>query len=240
VSEPLIERQRKLLAYLTSADAIFDGVPPGDPELAGFDGGRLRLEARFSFGKRIDKIRALLPVTFALLGESGDSIVRDFTVACPPVSIARIDNAVEFCDFLRERERGDSLVPAPPWLTDIAACELAFARVRMGIGPRGAPDAPPGTPRLARNVVLLRCRYNVAAFFEEGPSASAPERRETLLAVQLSAPASQPRVFALTADAYALLNALADARPVSQDPAAAEFAAYRGELVACGLIEFGA
>ena len=238
MSERLIERQRKLLDYLTSEDAIFDGLPPADPALAGFDWRRLRLEARFSFGKRIDKIRALLPVTFALLGESRVDIFRAFAVSRPPVSLARIDNAIEFCDFLRER--GGSLVPTQPWLSDVAACELAFARVRMGIERHSAVETPAGTPRLARNVVLLQCRYNVAAFFEEGPNASAPERRETLLAVQSSAPALQPRVFALTADAYAFLTALADSRPLSRDVVASEFAALRGELAACGLIEVGA
>ena len=236
--ERLIERQRKLLAYLTSSEAIFDGLPPRDPTLAGFDWARLRLEASFSFGKRIDKIRALLPVTFALLGESRDLILRGFTTSYPPRNLARIDNAVEFCDFLRVRN--DSLVPELPWLSDVAACELAFARVRMGIDGRDAIEAPAGTPRLKRNVVLLRCRYNVAAFFEEGPSASAPERRETLLAVRASAPALKPRVFALTADAYEFLKALADGRPHSPDFGASEFAVLRGELAACGLVEIGA
>lgn len=238
MSERLIERQRKLLDYLTSGEAIFDGLPPADPALAGFDWARLRLEARFSFGKRIDKIRALLPVTFALLGESRDDIFRDFTVSCPPKSLARIDNAVEFCAFLRER--GDSLATAHPWLSDVAACELAFAQARMVVDRHGAPEMPAGTPRVVRNVVLLRCRYNLATFFEEGPSASAPERRETLLAVQSSPPASQPRVFALSAGAYAFLDALAEARPLSRDVAASEFATLRDELVACGLIEIGA
>src|SRR5262249_41573168 len=132
------------------------------------------------------------------------------------------------------------LIPALPWLSDVAACELAFALVRMGIDSRGASAASLEMPRLARHVVLLRCRYNVAAFFEAGPGAPAPERRETLLAVQSPAPALHPRVFALSADAYAFLEALADARPPSPDFAAAEFAALRGELVACGLIEISA
>jgi len=238
MTEPLIERQRKLLEYLTSGEAIFDGLPPGDSALAGFEWTRLRLEARFSFSKRIDKIRALLPLTFALLGEKRDDILRNFTVSCPPRSIARIDNAAEFCDFLRER--GESLVPALPWLSDVAACELAFARVRMGVDRRGATETSVGTPRLALNVVLLRCRYNVAAFFEKGPDASAPERRETFLAVQLSEPALRPRVFALSTDAYAFLNALADTRQLSRDFNASEFVSLRGELVACGLIEINA
>jgi len=237
MSERLIERQRKLLDYLTSAEAIFDGLPPADPALAGFNGMRLRLEARFSFGKRIDKIRALLPLTFTLLGESRDGILRDFSASCPPGSLARIDNTVEFCEFLRAR--GESLVPAQPWLSDVAACEVAFARVRVGIDRHSVPEPPAGTPRLALNVVLLRCRYNVAAFFEAGPGAPAPERRETLLAVKSPTSASQPRVFALSKGAYEFLNGLAEARPLSQDFAGPEFAALRGELVACGLIETG-
>ena len=235
MSERLIERQRRLLDYLTSSDAIFDGVPPSDPALAGFNRAHLRLEAGFSFHKRIDKIQATLPVTFALLRENRDRILRDFAASCPPVSLARIDNAVEFCDFLRARV--ETLAPALPWLPDVAACELAFARVRMGVDRRDALGAPTGTPRLARNVVLLRCRYDVAAFFEKGPSAPAPERRETLLAVWLAPQALQPRVFALSVSAYAFLDALRDARPLSPDFTAWEFAALRDELAACGLIE---
>ena len=235
MSERLIERQRKLVDYLTSSDAIFDGEPPVDPALAGFNRSHLRLEAGFSFHKRIDKIRATLPVTFELLRDSRDRILRGFASLCPPASLARIDNAVEFCDFLRAH--AETLVPASPWLSDVAACELAFAKVRMGIGGRNALGAPAGTPRLAPNVVLLRCRYDVAAFFEEGPGAPAPERRQTLLAVRLAPPALQPRVFALSVSAYAFLAALRDARPLSPDFAASDFAVLRGELAACGLIE---
>ena len=72
----LLDRQLKLLDYLTSGEAIFPG-PSGaalTPALQGIDPELLHLEARFSHEKRMEKIAAVFPLTFELLGECADTI----------------------------------------------------------------------------------------------------------------------------------------------------------------------
>src|SRR5262245_47901634 len=66
----LLQRQIDLLEYLTSADAIFgeSADAPSVPHLQGFDLAPLRLEARFSHEKRMEKIIAAFPRMFDLLG----------------------------------------------------------------------------------------------------------------------------------------------------------------------------
>src|SRR4051794_37897459 len=91
----LLDRQVRLLEYLTSGEAIFRDNRKGtiDPALQGIDRGMLDIEARFSHEKRMEKIAAVFPVTFDLLGAGLDGIVRNFVEACPPSDISRIENA---------------------------------------------------------------------------------------------------------------------------------------------------
>src|SRR5262249_13175750 len=112
----LLDRQISLLEYLTSSGAIFgaDGAACPDQALHGFDHGLLRLEACFSHEKRMEKIQAVFPLTFRLLADARAEIVRDFTEACPPIDISRIENARQFHDFLCTRWRRRS--PEPPYL----------------------------------------------------------------------------------------------------------------------------
>src|SRR5882724_9124668 len=132
----LFDRQVSLLDYLTSGTAIFGDKSDTslDRFLEGFDRDMLRLEACFSYRKRMEKILAAFPKTFELLGSRQDSIVREFVETCPPVDISRLVNARQFHDFLFagwQRER-----PQPPYLRDVAACELACAEVRVDVGER--------------------------------------------------------------------------------------------------------
>src|SRR5882762_3501280 len=78
MADRLLDRQTKLLEYLTSGGAIFgDGASePLDPALQGIDRGLLRLEAQFSRDKRMEKVAAVFPRTFALLGDARPAIVR--------------------------------------------------------------------------------------------------------------------------------------------------------------------
>src|SRR5262245_30130630 len=129
--EHLLQRQISLLEYLTSADAIFgDGIDaPPVPGLQGFDLTPLRLEACFSHEKRMEKISAAFPRTFEILGADRAALVRDFVAACPSVDIRRIENAHQFYYFICAR--WEATPPRPPYLRDVAACELAMAGLRM-------------------------------------------------------------------------------------------------------------
>ena len=131
LAKRLLHRQARLLEYLTSGDAIFgDGRDVRlDAALHGIDRALLHIEARFSHEKRMEKIAAVFPRTLALLGADRDATMRKFVEACPPVDISRIENARQFCDFLTACWQRQP--PAPRYLPDVTACELALAQVRI-------------------------------------------------------------------------------------------------------------
>ena len=73
----LLDRQARLLEYLTSGAAIFRDKRdvPLDPSLHGIDRGMLDLEARFSHEKRMEKIAAVFPATFEIAGRGQRTII---------------------------------------------------------------------------------------------------------------------------------------------------------------------
>jgi hypothetical protein len=90
VAKRLLDRQVELLEYLTSSAAIFAGGDAGSSAPSGFDPELLRLEARFSHDKRLEKVRAVFDRTFVILGASLGELTREFAEACPPTSPLRI------------------------------------------------------------------------------------------------------------------------------------------------------
>jgi len=163
-----LDRQTSLLEYLTSGAAIFGGVAGAalDREHLGIDAGLLRLEARFSHEKRMEKIEWVLPRTLELLGTAKVAIVRDFAEACPPASIGWLANARQFHDFLFQRWLVQA--PAPAHLPDVAACELAYASL-YGRDERAftaTEHATPGGIRRHPGILLVRCRYDVRSILE--------------------------------------------------------------------------
>jgi hypothetical protein len=209
----LLDRQVSLLEYLTSSGAIFgdQGDESLDPLLQGIDRGLLRLEACFSHEKRMEKIGAAFPRTFQLLGTDHNAIAREFVEACPPVDITRLENARQFYNFLCTRWRHEP--PKPPYLGDVAACEFACAKARVGAEDREfepGPDEPVQGDSIRRHpgVVLLRCAYDVWPIFEGGPGEVAPVRRDTPLAIAMPPHAGHPEVFELLSPAFDVLTAL--------------------------------
>jgi hypothetical protein len=211
-----LQRQISLLEYLTSADAIFgeDIDAPPVPHLQGFDLAPLRLEACFSHEKRMEKIIAAFPRTFKLLDDKA-TLVRDFVAACPSVDIRRIENARQFYDFVCARWQATP--PQPPYLRDVASCELAMATLRVkGKAPPSQPLAARRAMRFRRNrdVVFLPCAYDIRAIFEGHPGegytgeAQASEgirRRDVTLAILISPGTDQPAIFEVPAPVYGLL-----------------------------------
>jgi hypothetical protein len=214
MAKRLLERQVSLLHYLTSGGAIFDDQRAAsfDAALDGIDRELLNLEARFSYEKRLEKIAAVFPRTFALLGVNRETLIRQFVDAFPPLDIDRLVNARQFHDFLCARWRNDPAYPA--FLPDVAACELAIAAVRAAaednapesIRPKGRTSA---RIRRRRAVVLRRCAYDIQPIFEDD-AASVPVERETLLAIVAPPDSSQPGIFELDAAVFDLLTALDD------------------------------
>ncbi len=243
MAKRLLERQVSLLEYLTSSAAIFGaGARASVPRpLHGIDPRLLRLEAQFSYDKRMAKIVGIFPHTFAMLGDDRDMILQDFVEACPPIDIGRIVNARQFYDFLFARWRREP--PEPPCLPDVATCELARGSVRIALeeqdGEAGslAAPVPAGSLRRHPNVVLLRCAYDVRPIFEQGPDGVEPEERDTPLAVAMPCGAEVPQISELVPAVFDLLASLDDwteASAFGDTPEAEELIA---DLVDHGLIE---
>jgi hypothetical protein len=239
----LFDRQVSLLDYLTSATAIFGDKDDGslDRSLQGFDRDMLRLEARFSYRKRMEKILAAYPKTFELLGSEQDRVVQDFIATCPPVDISRLVNARQFHNFLAARWQRTP--PVPPYLRDVAACELACATVRVDVDER-TPTPDKSKPRRhhirrRRGVVLLRCAYDIRPIFEAGTDDGDPAERDTPIVVAMPPRAQQPQVSELPPVIFDLLAALDDWTDPAELGGAAQLKEIIRELAEHGLLEVG-
>ncbi|HEY7301517.1 MAG TPA: hypothetical protein VH684_26805 [Xanthobacteraceae bacterium] len=244
MTERLLDRQTRLIHFLTSSGAIF-GDPDHRPHavLRGMDRHILGLEARFSFEKRMKKIDALLPRTFDLLGPGRMSLTREFVEAYPPTHIGRFENVRQFCDFLASRDRRKS--PVPPYLPDVAVCELAIATARLRTeegSPAGQYSSiegrtPPRSIRRSPAAVLLRVSYDIRAIFESASEAIDPVARDVRLAIVATAGGKPPEIFELPPavfDLLAVLDAWADATTFGEWADAGETMA---ELVRARLLE---
>jgi hypothetical protein len=236
----LLDRQASLLDYLGSDGAIFgeERTAITDPSLAGIDDELLRIEARFSYEKRMTKIQVLLPRTFDLLGGELADILREFNSACPPSGISSFENACRFHEFLSARWQNEA--PIPPHLPDVAAYELACAAFRRDerrdtVAP--TVDAPEGSIRRHPDVLLLRCAYDVQPIFAASTAESAPTARDTPLAIAMSPGADRTMVMELRPSIFDLLTLLddfTDPATFGERPGGAELLA---DLTALGLLE---
>jgi hypothetical protein len=245
MTKRLPDRQTRLVHYLVGGGAIFGdpGHRPADLVLWGIDRHLLRMEARFSFEKRMEKIAAVLPRTFDLLGAQQEMLIRQFIEANPPIHIGRLENARQFCDFLMVGDRREP--PMPPYLPDIAACELAVATARFRAG-ENTPDerhssmdgrVRPRSIRRSRAAVLLRTSYDIRPIFESASEAIDPIARDVRLAIVATAAGHPPEIFELAASVFellALLDGWADASKFDELKDAGEMI---DELVKAGLLE---
>jgi hypothetical protein len=243
----LLDRQRRLLAYLTSGEAIFadQTQKPADPSLQGIDPGLLRLEARFSHEKRMDKIADVFARTLALLGDERAALEHAFAETCPPTAIGRLENARQFYDFLSGR--WEERAPDPEYLPDLARCELAFAQARSrNVGSSDLdPDQPaqqagrtgPRMVRRDRGVVLLCCAYDIRTLFETGSVEPAPPRRDVAVAMATAPGAREPAIFELDPAIFELLAALDDWTDRRAFGATRKAKQVVAELVSGGLLE---
>jgi hypothetical protein len=238
----LLDRQVSLLEYLTSSGAIFgdNEIACLNPALLGIDLGLLRLEACFSHEKRMEKITAIFPRTFQILGTNRAATVREFVVAYPPTDISRLENARQFFNFICNPSRREPL--EPPYVCDVAACELAIAKVRVGAEDRlldQARDehAPRDGIRRHPGVILLRCAHNIRPIFEGGSGEAPPIGHDTLLAIAIPPYAEHPRVFELLPPAFDVLAALNDWTDRFALSAAPEFSELICDLAEHGLVE---
>jgi hypothetical protein len=212
----LLDRQVSLIEYLTSGAAIFNDSDHGpvDPSLSRIDCGLLGIEARFSFEKRMEKIVAVLPRTFDLLDANKDRLLRDFVEACPPSEVGRRENARQFYDFLSAHWRRER--PTPPYLPDVAACELAIASARI-LAEDYAADQGNSWRRAQRTcirrslgVLLLRVAHDIRPLFENAFKAGCPVARDVPLAIVAQASNDHPKIFELAPAVFDLLGSIDD------------------------------
>jgi hypothetical protein len=228
MSDTQLERQARLLEHLTSAGAIF-GEGDLSSDALGFHRGLLHLEARYSHQKRMEKIESVLSRTLALLGAEREATVRAFAETNAPDSISRLDNARQFHRFLRARQ--EEQAAAPPWLTDVAAFEIAWAEAQ---GRNDAPRTKPGKPGSLRRhpaAVLLRSAYDIAPVLQERADEAAPH--ESFFAIALPAGKKAPELYVLARELFELLELLDD----FTDELAELPDAVIADLTASGLIE---
>jgi hypothetical protein len=241
MAKSLLERQVSLIEHLTSGAAIFGGGRDQAPDLDGIDHALLRVEAQFSYAKRMEKITAVLPKTFELLGSSRDSHVRAFVESCPPATLSRLENACQFHRFLISCWKRNA--PDPPYICDVADFEIACAKVDAD--PERAPfdrmtsadRAHNGDIRRGPNVVLLRCAYDVRPVFEPGADNAAPVKRDTALVVAMPPHAEGTQVFEVVPAIFDLLAALDDWTDAQALLSESEFAKLLADLASHGLIE---
>jgi len=243
MAKRLLDRQVSVVEYMTSGAAIFGdgcGVSPAQA-FHGIDPALLRVEARFSHAKRMEKITAVFPMTFRLLGDGAAAMVRAFVETCPATTIRRLENARQFHRFLVSRWM--LAAPEPPYLCDVAACELACAAVDADVHdctPLPGPNADGVLPRGLRRspaVVLLRCAYDIRPIFEAGLEHAVPVRRETPLVIALPPGAKGPQVSEVDPALFDLLAALDDWCDPPELNAEPEFGRLVADLAAHGLVE---
>jgi len=240
----LLDRQASLIHHLTSGAAIFDDAErqPVDPALRGIDRRLLGIEARFSFEKRMDKIVSVFPRTFDLLGASQKTLLREFAAACPPQTIGRLENARQFHEFLSARWALQR--PVPPYLPDMAACELAVATSRAlaedrpGHQENSRAVTLRACIRRSPAVVLLRIAYDVRPWFENASQAGIPVARQVPLAIVAQAGGDHPKIFELPPAIFDLIDSIEDW--VDEDTFEQwEADKLIDELASAGLIEVG-
>jgi hypothetical protein len=242
MAKRLLDRQASLLEYLASGRAIFgdDRGASLHPSLQGIDRRLLYLEARFSHEKRMEKIAAVLPRTFKLLGNRRAAIERRFAENCPPTEIGLLANACQFFDFLSAPQlRGLRL----GLLRDVAGCELACAKVRAAADrqeqrPRRNGRSR-GLIRRSPRIVLQRCNYDIRPLFEREATGITPCKRTTRLAIAMPRGAAGSKIFELLPAAFNLLAALDDWTDASAFADAPETRALLAELRKHRLLEVG-
>ncbi len=218
----LLDRQTALLRHLTSEAFIFGGpaleAAVRDPDLRGMNLGQLRLEAEFSYSKRMKRIRDGFSRTAALFGPRFSAVTRGFAAACPPRTYERYPDARAFHEYFMAHWAEDPAVPA--WTGDVASVEVALAEART-LRPRpavavalAACPPPPPALRYRRHPCVLpaRCRHDVRPLFDPGHGDGRIEERDTPLAV-FAAAGRPPQIVELSPEAFDLLEAAPDWPP---------------------------
>ncbi len=212
----LIGMQTNLLRHLTSHAFIFGTrdleSAALEPALRGMDLRRLRLEAEFSYNKRMKRIRQTFARTATLLGHGFEALLRDFAATCPPETYERYPDAKCFHDHFVARSAQEP--PTPAWAADVAALELALSEARTLRPTAMERKALMARPQPSAGLwyrthpcaLLVHCRYDVRPLFEPARAGEPVSQRPGSLAVLASRGRRQPLVLELRPGALDLLE----------------------------------
>lgn len=167
----LLELQTSLIRCLTDPAALrefrsgaaeFENLSFIDPEL-------VHLMSAFYQSKRLDKLTKVLPLTLAYLEPEMGELTAEFMTRHPPLNADTYTHGCQFYGFLKRRWRTRD--PNPPFLPDLAYCELA----RVGIERQKEPGnsavlthlTSPMTIviRRRRGVRLYQTQYDIQSLF---------------------------------------------------------------------------
>ena len=219
-NQSLLERQTRLLEHLTSTEFIFGRGNTeeafSDPGIRGLDIGRLRLEAEFSYGKRLERIVQIFSRTFQYYPGDAAALRRGFVDTNPPRTYERYPDARAFYDYLVERWKNEPADPA--FLSDIAKFEITMCKVRT-FRPsevnRSSAENPPTGPvfRLHPCADIVSFEHDIRKIVSPKGSSLAPSRERIFVVVAMVEGRRQPLILDIPENSFEILDAARDWTP---------------------------
>jgi hypothetical protein len=213
----LFELQSALVTCLTDPDAFsqFQAGAVAWKKLSFLDTGVMELMALSYQGKRLDKIRKVLPRTMAYLAPEMSELTSEFMRHHPPLSADSYKNGCQFYSLLQRRWR--TRLPSPPFLPDLAYCELAKIGLerRTVSGGRCVLTGPTPTKkgavmiRCRSGVRLRQCEYDIQPLLNsDGHNAAAILREPVYIVFSQPLALSSGKMFRVDHGLFVLLNQL--------------------------------
>jgi len=214
--EDLVAMQSELIVGLTQYDK--GGMPrtsyARSRYLAGIEPRILDILSRMALGKRIEKIKKLLPITCAYLRPGIEQMAIAFASKHPPLSAESFYNACQFYGFLQRIWKVESA--EPPFMPDVIYCELAVVAVERAALEKESEkpvlqetQAQPFEIRRSRAVRLRRCSYDIEALLDGRDRGGVMVRqRPVCLVVSRPLSAGKPNVFEVAPGVFELIRSL--------------------------------
>lgn len=219
-NQSLLERQTRLLEHLTSSEFIFCRGKTeeafSDPDIRGLDIGRLRLEAEFSYEKRLDRIIQIFSRTFQHYSGDAAALRRAFVDTNPPRTYERYPDARAFYEFLVERWENEPADPA--FLPDIAKFEITMCKVRTfrpsDVNRALAENPPPGSVfRLHPCAEIVSFEHDIRKIVSPNGSSSTPPRGKIFVVMAMIEGRRQPLILDIPENSFEILDAARDWMP---------------------------
>jgi hypothetical protein len=174
--EDLLELQTALVTCLTDPSALseFRSGAAAWKSLSFLDPDLMEIMSSFYRSKRLDKLTKVFPKTLAYLASEMGELIPEFMKRHAPVNADSYTNGCQFYGFLRRWWRTHP--PNPPFLPDLAYCELARIGLELQAQPGGPAvltiDSPlwrrPIMIRRRRGIRLYLSQYDIQPLFDPG------------------------------------------------------------------------